>query len=84
MPQSYLALEETRLIRLVTEWLLYERGRVPFNVLDTEQKTSVSVAGLPLRVRLDRIDRLIDGSLLVIDYKSGDVSPRRLGSSPPR
>ncbi len=75
MPQSYLALEETRLIRLVTEWLLYERGRIPFYVLDTEQKTSVSVDGLPLKVRLDRIDRLIDGTLLVIDYKSGDVSP---------
>jgi ATP-dependent helicase/DNAse subunit B len=30
---------------------------------------------LPLRVRLDRIDRLIDESLLVIDYKSGEVSP---------
>jgi ATP-dependent helicase/nuclease subunit B len=75
MPQSYLTLEETRLIRLVTEWLLYERERIPFNVLDTEQKTSVSVDGLPLKVRLDRIDRLIDGSLLVIDYKSGDVSP---------
>jgi probable DNA repair protein len=75
MPQSYLALEETRLIRLVSEWLFYERGRIPFNVLDTEQKTNVSVDGLPLKVRLDRIDRLIDGSLLVIDYKSGDVSP---------
>jgi ATP-dependent helicase/nuclease subunit B len=75
MPQGYLALEETRPIRLVTEWLLYERGRVPFNVLDTEQKTSVSVDGLQLKVRLDRIDRLIDGSLLVIDYKSGVVSP---------
>ena len=75
MPQSYLALEETRLIKLVTEWLDYERARIPFIVLDTEQKTSVSVAGLPLKVRLDRIDRLIDESLLVIDYKSGDVSP---------
>jgi len=75
MPQNYLALEETRLNRLVTEWLLYECGRIPFSVLDTEQKTSVSVDGLPLKVRLDRIDRLIDGSLLVVDYKSGDVSP---------
>ena len=75
MPPSYLALEETRLIGLVTEWLLYECERIPFDVLDTEQKTSVSVDGLPLKVRLDRIDRLIDGSLLVIDYKSGDVSP---------
>ncbi len=75
MPQRYLVLEETRLVNLVTEWLEYERTRVPFNVLDTEQKTSVIVASLPLCLRLDRIDRLIDNSLLVIDYKSGDVSP---------
>jgi ATP-dependent helicase/nuclease subunit B len=75
MPPRYLALEEVRLLKLATEWLDFERTRVPFNVLNTEQKTSVSVAGLPLRVRLDRIDRLIDKSLLVIDYKSGNPSP---------
>ncbi len=27
-------------------------------------------------LRLDRIDRLNDGTFLVIDYKSGDVSPK--------
>jgi probable DNA repair protein len=75
MPPRYLALEEARLLSLVTEWLDFERTRVPFTVLDTEQKTSVSVASLPLRVRLDRIDRLIDNSLLVIDYKSGNPTP---------
>ena len=75
MPQRYLDLEEARLLNLVTEWLDFERTRVPFNVLDTEQRTSVTVAGLPLRVRLDRIDRLIDNSLLVIDYKSGSPTP---------
>lgn len=75
MPQRYLALEETRLLNVVAEWLAFERTRVPFTVLDTEQKASVSVAGLPLRLRLDRIDRLIDNSLLVIDYKSGNPTP---------
>jgi probable DNA repair protein len=75
MPPRYLALEEARLLNLVTEWLAFERLRVPFTVLDTEQKTSVSIAGLPLRLRLDRIDRLIDDSLLVIDYKSGNPTP---------
>ncbi len=75
MAPRYLALEESRLSTLVTEWLEFERTRIPFTVLDTEQKTSVSVAGLPLRLRLDRIDRLIDDSLLVIDYKSGSPSP---------
>jgi probable DNA repair protein len=75
MPPRYLDLEQTRLIALVAEWLEYERARVPFTVLDTEQQASVSVAGLQLRLRLDRIDRLTDGSLLVIDYKSGDPDP---------
>jgi RecB family exonuclease len=35
-----------------------------------------AVAGLTLKLRLDRVDRLNDGSLLVIDYKSGSVSPK--------
>jgi probable DNA repair protein len=75
MPPRYLALEETRLTNLVTEWLEFERTRIPFTVLHTELKSDVSIAGLPLKLRLDRIDRLIDNSLLVVDYKSGEPDP---------
>jgi ATP-dependent helicase/nuclease subunit B len=75
MPPRYLALEESRLISLVAEWLEFERTRIPFTVLHTEIKSDVTIAGLPLRLRLDRIDRLIDNSLLVVDYKSGDPDP---------
>jgi probable DNA repair protein len=75
MPSKYLELEETHLVNLVTEWLRYESSRVPFTVLETEQKATASIAGLSLHLRLDRIDRLIDDTLLVIDYKSGNVSP---------
>jgi probable DNA repair protein len=76
MPKRYLDLEETRLIDLVTEWLRYESARVSFTVVETEQKSTVATAGLSLNLRLDRIDRLSDGSLLVIDYKTGDLSPK--------
>jgi probable DNA repair protein len=76
MPKRYLELEETRLIELVTEWLKYESTRVHFTVVETEQKNTVAIAGLSLNLRLDRIDRLNDDSLLVIDYKTGDVSPK--------
>ncbi len=76
MPQRYLELEEIRLTALVTEWLEFERARVPFDVARTELEVTRSIAGLTLRLRLDRVDRLSDGSLLVIDYKSGDVSPK--------
>ena len=76
MPQRYLELEQGRLIRLVTEWLEFEVARVPFEVLKTEAEHRVELAGLTFDLRLDRLDRLNDGSALVIDYKSGDVSPK--------
>jgi probable DNA repair protein len=76
MPQRYLELEEKRLVRLVKEWLEYERTRVPFTVDATEEDANPTIAGLTLKLRLDRLDRLNDGSLLVIDYKTGNVATR--------
>jgi ATP-dependent helicase/nuclease subunit B len=76
MPRRYLELEEQRLTGLLTEWLEFETSRVEFEVTDTEAGRPIHIAGLDFDLRLDRIDRLNDGSLLVIDYKSGDVSPK--------
>jgi ATP-dependent helicase/nuclease subunit B len=82
MPSRYLALEEERLARLVTEWLHYELNRIPFEVLNTERSRTLSIAGLEFDLRLDRLDKLTDGTVLVVDYKSGEVSPRSW--DPPR
>lgn len=76
VPQRYLALEATRLSRLITEWLQYEAARHSFTVLQTEVSCKVSVAGLALDLRMDRTDELRDGSVLVIDYKTGSVNPK--------
>jgi probable DNA repair protein len=76
MPKRYLELEEQRLTRLVNEWLDYEATRISFEVTETEAERTIHLAGLTFDLRLDRIDRLTDNSLLVIDYKSGDVSPK--------
>jgi RecB family exonuclease len=75
MPRRYLELEEQRLTELIAKWLEYEATRVAFEVAETEVKRPVHIDGLTFDLRLDRIDRLNDGTLLVIDYKSGDVSP---------
>ena len=80
MPRRYLELEEQRLVRLVTEWLDYESARIEFEVTETEAKRSVELAGLTFDLRLDRLDRLNDDSLLVIDYKSGAVTPKSCGA----
>ncbi len=76
MPAPYIELEETRLVRLITEWLAYETMRVPFIVEETEAVRAVTIAGLNMSLRLDRVDRLVDGSPLVIDYKTGNVDPK--------
>lgn len=76
MPSRYVDREAERLTRLVTEWLHYEATRYAFTIKETEADRTVQIAGLQLRLRLDRIDQLNDGSMLVIDYKSGDVSPK--------
>ncbi len=76
MPRRYLELEEQRLTRLVSEWLDYEATRIEFEVTETEAERTVHLAGLTFDLRLDRIDRLNDDSLLVIDYKTGQVSPK--------
>lgn len=76
MPKMYLELEELRLVRLVTEWLEFERTRLPFTVEGTETDRTVTIAGLTMNLRPDRVDRLNDGSRLVIDYKTGSPDPK--------
>jgi len=76
LPQRYLEMEERRLIFLVGEWLAYELTRLDFNVLETEAKRTVKIDSLSFDLRLDRIDKLPDGSLLVIDYKTGTVTTK--------
>jgi len=76
MPPIYLELEETRLVRLVTAWLEFEKTRETFTVEQTEAQRTITIAGLSMNLRLDRVDRLVDGSSLVIDYKTGNVDPK--------
>ncbi|MGA8090242.1 MAG: PD-(D/E)XK nuclease family protein [Terracidiphilus sp.] len=76
MPGPYIDLEESRLIRLITEWLEFESARVPFTVAETEAVHTVTIAGLTMNLRFDRVDRLVDDSSLVIDYKTGNVGPK--------
>ncbi len=66
----FCALEEQRLVRVLTGWLAIERERGEFSVHAIEQTSRAEFNGLPLRLRVDRIDRLRDGRFLIIDYKT--------------
>lgn len=66
------ALEAEQLERTLAALLRAELARAPFRVRALEQKTSVDIGPLTLDVRIDRLDELADGSLAVLDYKTGD------------
>lgn len=66
----FAAIEAVRLAQVLLQWLAVESEREPFVVVATEQRRENTFAELPLRVRVDRIDQLADGRLLVIDYKT--------------
>jgi ATP-dependent helicase/nuclease subunit B len=69
--QSILNMERVRLPGLLTEWLLVEREREPFDVAWVEHKINAKFAGLDLSLRIDRIDVLEGGKYAIIDYKTG-------------
>ena len=64
-------LECQRAKSVLQAWLDIEMQRHAFHIQNLEQKQSWQHGVLELNVRLDRIDRLEDGSLVVIDYKTG-------------
>lgn len=68
---AYWRLEGQRLSTLLREWLSVERTRGEFAVGERELDVSLALGPLQLRLRVDRIDLLPDGSQVIIDYKSG-------------
>ena len=70
-------IERARLARVAAEWLELEKQRQPFEIKFLEHQISVSVAGLELKGRIDRLDRLQDGTHALIDYKTGKANHHR-------
>jgi ATP-dependent helicase/nuclease subunit B len=70
--QAYLDAEQERICSLIHEWLDYETKRSPFTVEAGEVKLAAAVENLKLQVRVDRID-LIRNGRVIIDYKTGAV-----------
>ncbi len=70
--------ERDRCLAILAEVLQQERQRSAFTVVERELKLQWSAGGARLDLRIDRVDRLEDGSLCLIDYKSGAVERVRM------
>lgn len=71
LADAQLDAEFLRLSQLLGNWLELEKQRQPFTILETERRQTVDLGSIELRIRPDRIDQLADGSLALIDYKTG-------------
>jgi len=79
----FAAIEKRRLVALARAWLEEDRRRSSFAVIAVEDKRSMSIGGLELQARLDRIDETADGRRIIIDYKTGNAAAgQMLGERP--
>ncbi|MBB3048581.1 putative DNA repair protein [Litorivivens lipolytica] len=73
-------IEKRRLLSLLKEWLDFERNREEaFRVKAVEAAGSVDAFGLPLHIKIDRVDE-IDGKTVVMDYKTGSIAANKLNA----
>lgn len=69
--ERFLQIESERLHRQLLQWMALEKQRAPFTVVMSEGKRTIKLGKLPINIRYDRIDKLEDGTLFVLDYKTG-------------
>ena len=71
IPPVTLAQEKKRFKKIITTWIDAETARPDYTIEDVEQEREIQLAELHIKIRLDRIDRINDGSVIIIDYKTG-------------
>ncbi len=71
MTVRYREIELQRIAQLLARFLQHETERGDFTVTANEATLKWRHGPLQLNLRIDRIDQLADGSLAIIDYKTG-------------
>lgn len=78
-------LESERQTKLILLWLNeVEKQRPAFEVVGIEEAYQVTLKDMSFTLRLDRVDKLSDGTYLIIDYKTGATSVNDWQSERPR
>ncbi len=79
-----LRLERHRVAQVLRRFVAIDTTREDFAVAGVETQIDYSRGPVRLRFRVDRIDRVTDGSLVIVDYKTGAHKSFLLASGEPR
>ena len=82
--QAWQGRESQRLMSLLTQLLEVEQQRAPYVIEQLEQTREFELLGFSFKLRIDRVDKLADGRLLVIDYKTGAYVSKAKAMAPDR
>ena len=74
---AFRVVEADRVYRLVMDYLELEKQRESFEVVGFEREIQPEIEGQPVRLFIDRVDKLSSGDEIIIDYKTGRVDPRK-------
>lgn len=74
---AFRGVEADRVERHVLAFLEQEKQREAFEVTGFEQEILPEIHGQGIRLIIDRLDRLPSGEVIIIDYKTGKVDPRK-------
>lgn len=75
LSEALIAVERRRMAHLLSAMLDLDRVRPPFIVREVEAPRRLAMNGLEVDGRIDRVDLLPDGVLVIIDYKTGKDGP---------
>ncbi|MDH3615986.1 MAG: PD-(D/E)XK nuclease family protein [Gammaproteobacteria bacterium] len=64
-------LERRRIAELLQNFVSVDLARGDFTIAEVEHVVAFAEADVRLELRVDRIDRMLDGTLAVLDYKTG-------------
>jgi RecB family exonuclease len=67
---AYIGLQRERLRRLLERWLDVELQRGAFTVRRREERMTIPIGPLRLKVQPDRVDE-VEGGVVLVDYKTG-------------
>jgi len=59
------------------DYLVLEKEREDFEVVGFEKEILPEIHGQPIRLFIDRVDKLSSGEEIIIDYKTGKVDPKK-------